>query len=247
MGSLDILKKIRAQTGAGFDMCSAALKEANGDYDQAIKILRSKGLEKAAKKINNFTKIGSIVVKQNKERLVLLNFRAETDFAVNGEGFCEFIEKEAIALLNSNADHIQDVVIDGVSFKDRLAVYASILGENVTLNACEVFKNDSVHNIVYSHKKIRKGFDDISSLVVVLQVSLDSSVELACGIASHIAAFDALVLKRDDITMQLRNEHENIEDLVLMEQVYFHDNSLTVKDFAKANNIQILGFKVFCA
>lgn len=247
MGSLEILKKLRAETGAGLDMCSSALKEAEGDYAKAIEVLKAKGLEKAAKKINNFTKMGSIVVKQNENRTVLLNFRAETDFAVNGEGFCDFVTKEAEALLNSDLDNIKNLVIEGASFNDRLAVYASVLGENITLNECEVYSNQEMQNIVYLHKKIRKGYDDIASLVVVLQVSKSSPRDLAESIALHIAASDSLVLSSNDITEEMRAEHDNIEDLVLLNQPCFHDNSLSVKEFANQHNIEIISFKVFAA
>ena len=42
----DCLKKLREATGAGFKDCSSALKDANGDIDKAIEILRIKGVQK---------------------------------------------------------------------------------------------------------------------------------------------------------------------------------------------------------
>lgn len=248
MDKMVLVKKLRAETGAGIDMCRLAAEDSNGAYDKAIEILRAKGLEKAAKKVNNITQNGSIVVKQNDKKLVLLNFRAETDFAVNSEGFCDFASKEATNLLNSDYDDINQVVIDNINFQDRLSVYASVLGENVILNKYEVMHNNrDTSNIVYFHRKVRKGYDDIAGLVVILQVSSDSPKDLCHNLAVHIAACESLVLSKEDITEDLKQEYKNIDDLVLYNQDYFHDNSLTVKQFVDQNNIKILNFKVLSA
>ena len=50
MSDLNKIKELRKSTGAGFKDCSSAIKEANGDLDKAVEILRVKGIAKASKK-----------------------------------------------------------------------------------------------------------------------------------------------------------------------------------------------------
>ena len=50
MSQIDEVKKLRKLCGAGFNDCFAALKEAGGDIEKALEILRVKGISKASKK-----------------------------------------------------------------------------------------------------------------------------------------------------------------------------------------------------
>jgi elongation factor Ts len=45
-----MVSDLRAKTGVGMMDCKKALNEANGDFEEAVKILREKGLSVAAKK-----------------------------------------------------------------------------------------------------------------------------------------------------------------------------------------------------
>jgi elongation factor Ts len=54
------VKELRDRTGVGMGDCKNALVEANGDMEQAIEILRKKGLSKAAKRAGNETSEGKI-------------------------------------------------------------------------------------------------------------------------------------------------------------------------------------------
>ena len=47
MSDVEKVKKLRVATGAGFKDCNLAIKEANGDLDKAVEILRLKGVSKA--------------------------------------------------------------------------------------------------------------------------------------------------------------------------------------------------------
>ena len=49
------IKELREITGIGMMECKKPLEEANGDMDQAIELLRKKGLAKAAKKADRET------------------------------------------------------------------------------------------------------------------------------------------------------------------------------------------------
>ena len=54
------IKKLRETSGAGMMDCKAALTEANGNIDEAITILRKRGLAKAAKKAGRLASEGLV-------------------------------------------------------------------------------------------------------------------------------------------------------------------------------------------
>lgn len=87
--SLNLLKKLRAETSAGVSDCRQALEDANGDYAKAKKLLTQRGMEKAAKKANRVTGAGIIdsYIHANGTVGVLVELRCETDFVARNEQF----------------------------------------------------------------------------------------------------------------------------------------------------------------
>ena len=55
-----MVNELRAKTGVGMMDCKKALVESNGDFDEAIKILREKGLGKADKKAGRIAAEGVV-------------------------------------------------------------------------------------------------------------------------------------------------------------------------------------------
>ena len=62
MSDLESVKKLRSTTGAGFKDCNSALKEASGNLEKAIEILRIKGVSKASKKMSREANEGLVYI-----------------------------------------------------------------------------------------------------------------------------------------------------------------------------------------
>ena len=58
--SIALVKQLRDETGAGLADCQKAVTEAAGDVDKARRILREKGLAKAAKKATRAATDGAV-------------------------------------------------------------------------------------------------------------------------------------------------------------------------------------------
>ncbi len=86
---LELIKKIRNQTGAGVIDIKKALDEAKGDETKAIELLRKRGLEKADKKGGRDANEGIIAsyVHSNNRVAVLVKLLCETDFVARNEEF----------------------------------------------------------------------------------------------------------------------------------------------------------------
>ena len=82
MSQVELIKKLRAATGAGMMDVKKALEEAGWDADKAIQILREKGAVKAAKKAEREARDGIVTdyIHHNKRVGVLLELNCETDF-----------------------------------------------------------------------------------------------------------------------------------------------------------------------
>ena len=89
--SMDQLKDLREKTGAGISDCKKALEEAKGDMEEAIRILRTRGLATAAKKAGRAAKEGVIgsYIHHNNKIGVMVEIRCESDFVAKTPQFQE--------------------------------------------------------------------------------------------------------------------------------------------------------------
>jgi len=93
MTDIEQIKQLRQLTSAGFKDCSAALKEANGNIDKAVEILRIKGISKASKKMSREAKEGVIALSGNHSKTSVLEVNCETDFVAKNEDFITFVKE----------------------------------------------------------------------------------------------------------------------------------------------------------
>jgi elongation factor Ts len=90
-----LVSDLRAETGAGMMDCKKALVESQGDFEEAKKILRKKGLAAAASKAGRAASEGLVVAHVTVKGAVLLEVNCETDFVARTEDFRTFTEKLA--------------------------------------------------------------------------------------------------------------------------------------------------------
>ncbi len=85
----ELVKTLRARTGAGMMDCKAALSEAKGDMEQAIEVLRKKGLKDISKRAGKTAAEGTIgvYVHPGEQVVSLVELNCETDFVARGDDF----------------------------------------------------------------------------------------------------------------------------------------------------------------
>ncbi|MEO5885221.1 MAG: translation elongation factor Ts [Candidatus Limnocylindrales bacterium] len=96
--SAEQVKELRERTGAGFMDCKKALTEADGDLDQAIVLLREKGLAAAAKKAGRDAREGlvSSYIHTGGRVGVLIEVNCETDFVARTDEFQKLVRDLAV-------------------------------------------------------------------------------------------------------------------------------------------------------
>ena len=96
--SAKLVKDLREKTGAGMMDCKNALVEAKGDMDQAVVVLRKKGLASAQKKAARVAAEGMIghYIHAGGKLGVLVEVNCETDFAARSEDFQALVKDIAM-------------------------------------------------------------------------------------------------------------------------------------------------------
>jgi elongation factor Ts len=98
-----MVSDLRQATGAGMMECKKALVEANGHAEEAVKILRKKGLAAASKKAGRAATEGLVVARVFPKAAVLLEVNCETDFVARTEDFRLFVEGVADRIASHEA------------------------------------------------------------------------------------------------------------------------------------------------
>jgi elongation factor Ts len=95
-----MVKELRAISGGGVLDCKKALEETGGNMDEALKLLRERGLKVAAKKAERETHEGSVAAYiHNGGRIgVLIEVNCETDFVARTEEFQNFCKQAAMQI-----------------------------------------------------------------------------------------------------------------------------------------------------
>jgi elongation factor Ts len=94
------VKQLRDQTGAGMMDCKAALQESQGDFEEAVTILRKKGIATAAKKAGRTASEGVITsyIHPGSKIGVLVEVNCETDFVARTAEFQAFAHDIAVQI-----------------------------------------------------------------------------------------------------------------------------------------------------
>jgi elongation factor Ts len=102
------VKSLREKTGAGMMDCKNALVQANGDMEEAIKLLREKGLASAAKKAGRIAAEGVVdsYIHLGGKIGVLVEINCETDFVAKTDQFKTFVRDVAMQIAASNPQYV---------------------------------------------------------------------------------------------------------------------------------------------
>ncbi len=252
------IKELREITGIGMMECKKALEETNGDMDQAIELLRKRGLAKAAKKADRETFEGGlrIVVEGNKAYVVSVS--CETDFLANSDRFKTMLADVVEFLKNNGADS-KEAAQEFINKN-----YTLEMGENLQVSHYEIFEGDVLAPYVHSNSKL--------AALVIAKAGTD--VEKAKQVAMHVTAANPEYLSADDISEEVVAKEKNIQleimkndpkmgnkpddvllkiiegkmgkfksEISLLEQDFVIDPSVKVKNFIGENNI--VSFKRF--
>ena len=87
-----MVKQLRDATSAGMMDCKRALQETDGDFDEAVKILREKGMASAAKRADRETSEGIVLARVDGSVGTIVAVGCETEPVSKNEDFRAFAD-----------------------------------------------------------------------------------------------------------------------------------------------------------
>jgi elongation factor Ts len=123
--SATMVKELREKTGAGMMDCKNALVEATGDMEQAVVILRKKGLASAQKKAARIAAEGMIghYIHAGGKLGVLVEVNCETDFAARSEDFLALVKDIAMHIAAQNPLYVRREDVPGEVLEKEKEIY----------------------------------------------------------------------------------------------------------------------------
>ena len=123
--SLVLVKDLRDKTGAGLLDCQKAVKEAEGDGERALRILREKGLAKAANKASRAATDGIVgsYIHPGSKIGVLVEVNCETDFVAMTEEFQRLVRDVAMQIAATAPRCVRREEIDPAEIEAEQAIY----------------------------------------------------------------------------------------------------------------------------
>ena len=103
------VKDLREKTGAPMMDCRSALTEAKGDIEQAVIVLRKKGMASAAKKASRMTSEGAVgtYIHAGGKIGVLVEVNCESDFVARTDDFQELIKDIAMHIAATDPRYVR--------------------------------------------------------------------------------------------------------------------------------------------
>ena len=192
------VNKLRQMTGAGMMDCKKALTEAEGDFEAAIDVLRKAGQKVAAKRAENATNEGVVLIALSADHSngKLIALACETEPVSKVADFNNLaksiIDKAEASHAPSAHDLLAEPLADGRSVEGHIIELTGRIGEKITLAAYENISAEKVISYIHSNNKI-------GVLVAFENVQGADVSEIGKDIAMQITAMKPVALDKDGV------------------------------------------------
>ena len=251
--------ELRKQTGCGMMDCKNALKDSNGDFEAAVKILREKGMAATAKKADRIAAEGLVDIMTIGDTTAIVEVNSETDFVAKNATFKEFV-KDVLKVIIENKPADMDALMackmGQGDVKAELSEMVYKIGEKLSIrrfNVIEGVVSTYIHGI---------GSTGVVVSFVTDVADKEGFAECAKNVALQTAAMPVQYLNREAVPASVLAEEKDIlikqmqqdpkmankpqqvlekivegklgkfyETNCLMEQAYVKDDSMSVSKY----------------
>ncbi|MBR5779367.1 MAG: elongation factor Ts [Clostridia bacterium] len=221
--------ELRKKTGCGMMECKKALVETEGNFDEAIKYLREKGLAVAAKKADRIAAEGVVDILSENGVTAIIEVNAETDFVAKNASFQEFVKgilRTIVANKPADLAALNALNFDGtdVTVEAELKNMIFTIGENMSIRRFDIIEGTTG---CYIHGGGSAG------VVTKFETACDANdaafVEYAKNVCMQIAAMSPSYVDRDCVPASVI---EN-EKAILLSQIENDENLSKKPDAVK--------------
>ena len=249
-----LIVKLRKMSSQGMMDCKKALEEADGNIDEAMGILRKKGLATQEKRADRETTQGLVVSKTSDDGkvAVLGSLCCETDFVANNDDFVAAAEKLAEYAIacekDEGVENLLETELEGKKYSDVITELVSKTGEKTLVGDYAKFRLEGdglICSYVHFNRKVGTMVEISTSDSNV--ASSEEMKRTGTDIAMHITATKPLALDKDGIdpkiieqekaiyAEQVKNKPANIVDKIVEGKMrkFYEENCLLEQKFVK--------------
>jgi elongation factor Ts len=181
-----MVKQLRDQTGAGMMECKAALTEANGNMEEAVTLLRKRGLAQAAKRAGRATAQGVIgsYIHMGGRIGVLVEVNCESDFVARTDDFNNLVKEVAMHIAAADPKWVrrEDVPADAIE-KEKSIYRAQMENSGKPANVLEKIiegKLGSFYSqfVLLDQPSIRDGSMTVSQIVAQASAKTGENIQI---------------------------------------------------------------------
>jgi elongation factor Ts len=261
--------KLRKMTGAGMMDCKNALTESDGDFDQAIDILRKKGQKVAGKRADREASEGAVLAGKSADgkRAAIISLNCETDFVAKNEDFVKFAQDILNVAVEQNPANMEELLtldVNGVKISEEIINQTGVIGEKIELGYYDKIEAESVSAYIHMGNKLAsiagftKTIDEAAGKDIVMQIAAMNPVAVDQGdvpqevIDKEIEIGKELAVqegKPADLAEKIAVGRLNkfFKESTLLNQQWVKDSKKTIKDFLKSVDaeVKVTEFKRF--
>ena len=206
-----MVAELRAKTGAGMMDCKKALTETEGDMEQAVDLLRKKGLSAAAKKAGRVAAEGLVAAASDAKSCAVVEVNSETDFVAKNDAFKAFVEGVCQTVLEKNPENLEALLAlpfpgTGRTVSEEQTHQIATIGENISIRRFERTEVPAGVVASYVHGNGKIGV----SVSLATQSSDEAVSTLARQLAMHVAAANPQYLKREQVPAAVVDKEKEI-------------------------------------
>jgi len=262
------VKELRDATGVGMMDCKEALQETDGDFDEAVSLLRKKGQEVASDRAAVEADEGLVVtaVSDDGRAGAIVEINCETDFVARNDDFQAFAERVAERTLSATPDDLDELKAlsygEDATIEEELVALTGKIGEKLSIRRFDILTSEEGTVISYVHPG--------SKLGVLVEVHGNGEAkETGRDVAMQVAALEPIAVTRDEVPDEVKEEEREVareaainegkpehvidnivegklerffEDHVLMEQAFVKDSSVSVKEMLDDAGLSVARF-----
>ena len=208
--------ELRKKTGCGMMECKKALVEADGNMDEAIKVLRERGLAVAAKKADRIAADGIVDIMTIDGVTAMIEVNSETDFVAKNASFQEYVKNLLTTIITTKPADVAALMASkyldtDMTVDDKMKEMIFQIGEKMEIRRFVIVEGLTS---TYIHGK--------GSIGVIIKFTADDAAannagfaEFAKNIALQVGAYPVSYLNKESVPASVIEE----EKAILMAQI----------------------------
>ena len=183
----DLVKQLRDKTGAGMMECKAALTEAGGNMDEAVTLLRKRGLAQAAKRAGRATAQGLIgsYLHMGGKIGVLVEVNCESDFVARTDDFANLVKEIGMHIAAADPKWVRREEVPAEAVEKEKAIYrAQMESSGKPANVIDKIIEGKLGSfyeqfVLLDQKSIRDNSTTISQLVAQASAKTGENIQVS--------------------------------------------------------------------